>query len=282
MSHKRKPIVIYTYDFDLGIGGIKVLHHLCHLLNESGRESYLMPIYWRDEFITFYDNTPIVTEEIIKDLKKCIVVYPEIIKGNPLNSDNVIRWMLGPLEEDKFITYGKNDKIFWYMDYYYTDKLGHRDNKLFVSEFHEEIFYDKGLNRDGSAYCIRKCQNPEFVHPRDSVEITRAMAGNYNLLSEIFNSIKTFYCYDNYTFLAIQAALCGCISVVIPDKSQNKSPDQWRGGSDLTRYGIAYGLDEIPRAIETFDLFRQEIDKIKLSVKRDVLTFIEKCDSIFN
>jgi len=280
--NKVKPIVIYTYDFDLGIGGIKVLHHLCHLLNESGRESYLMPIHWRDEFITFYDNTPIVTEEIIKDIKNCIVVYPEIIKGNPLNSDNVIRWMLGPLEEDKFITYGKDDKIFWYIDYYYTDKLGQRENKLFVSEFHEDIFYDKNQTRKGSAYCIRKCQNPEFIHPKDSIEITRSMAPNYNLLSEIFNSVETFYCYDNYTFLAIQAALCGCISIVIPDKSQNKTPDEWRDGSNLTKYGIAYGLDEIPRAVETLPKFRQEIDNIKLEMKQDIETFIKKCDLLFN
>ncbi len=81
-----KPIVIYTYDFDMGVGGIKVMHKLCHLLNEMGYESYLMPIHLRNEFFTYYENTPIVTEEILNDIENCIVIYPEGIKYNPLNS----------------------------------------------------------------------------------------------------------------------------------------------------------------------------------------------------
>ena len=80
-----KPIVIYTYDFDMGIGGIKVMHKLCHMLNEMGHESYLMPIHIRNEFLTYYDNTPVVTEEILNDIENCIVIYPEGIKYNPLN-----------------------------------------------------------------------------------------------------------------------------------------------------------------------------------------------------
>jgi hypothetical protein len=31
-----KPFVIYTYDYDPGVGGIKVMHKLCHLLNQIG------------------------------------------------------------------------------------------------------------------------------------------------------------------------------------------------------------------------------------------------------
>ena len=39
-----KPIVIYTYDYSPGVGGIKVMHKLCDMLNANGCESYLMPI----------------------------------------------------------------------------------------------------------------------------------------------------------------------------------------------------------------------------------------------
>jgi hypothetical protein len=39
-----KPFIIYTYDYSIGSGGIKVMHKLCDLLNKNGFESYLTPV----------------------------------------------------------------------------------------------------------------------------------------------------------------------------------------------------------------------------------------------
>lgn len=273
------PIVIYTYDFDMGIGGIKVMHKLCHLLNKMGYESYLMPIHVRNEFLTYYNNTPIVTEEILNDIENCIVIYPEGIKYNPLNSKNVIRWILGPPRDEDIITYGKDDMILWYMDYYYLDHVGQKENQLFITEFHEDIFFNQNKKRHGSSYCIRKCKDPKFIHPEDSVFIPYHAGSDLIGLSNLYNHTEKFYCYDNYTFLSVQAAMCGCISIVVPDGTKTK--EEWLTGSKLNKYGIAFGEDDISRAIETLPLLYEEIDNINLEMYKQINIFINKCKNKF-
>jgi len=274
-----RPIVIYTYDFDMGIGGIKVMHKLCHMLNKMGYESYLMPIHIRNEFLTYYDNTPIVTEEILNDIENCIVIYPEGIKYNPLSSKHVVRWMLGPPREEDIITYSKDDMILWYADYYYLDHVGQKDNQLFILEFHEGIFFNQNKKRNGSSYCVRKCKNPKFIHPEESIFIPYHAAGNLLGLADLYNHTEKFYCYDNYTFLPVQATMCGCISIVVPDGTKTK--EEWINGSKLSKYGIAYGEDDISRAIETIPLLYKEIDNINLEMYKQINIFINKCKNKF-
>ncbi len=263
----------------MGIGGIKVMHKLCHLLNELGYPSYLMPIHMGPTFNIYYDNTPLVTQEIVNNLSDCIVIYPEGIRYNPLGSKHVVRWILGPLDENVANTWQDSDMIMWYMDYYYNDVYGQRDNQLFVAESHTNIFYNQNLIRSGSSYCVRKCKNPKYVHPTNSNFIPYHAAGNLVELSNHFNTIEKFYCYDNYTFLYIQAAMCGCISIVVPDG--NKTKQEWINGSRLNKYGIAYGEDDIDRAIETLPLLYQEIKQIDLDTEKQIHIFINNCKELF-
>lgn len=274
-----KPIVIYTYDFDLGIGGIKVMHKLCHMLNNLGYESYLMPIHMNPTFKVYYDNTPVVTQEIVNNLRDCIVIYPEGIQYNPLGSKYVVRWILGPLDEAVAATWQTTDMILWYMDYYYKNEYGHQNNQLFVTEAHTDIFYNYNSVRTGTSYCIRKCKDPKFIHPEDSIFIPYHAAGNLIELSNHFNRVEKFYCYDNYTFLSVQAAMCGCISIVVPDGSKTKQ--EWISGSRLNQYGIAFGEDDIDRAIETLPLLMQEIKQIDLDTEQQIHIFINKCKELF-
>jgi hypothetical protein len=272
--------VIYTYDYSPGVGGIKVMHKLCDMLNANGFEAYLMPIHIRDDFYTCSDyNTPLVTQEILDDLDNAVVIYPEGILYNPLNAKNVVRWILGMFDKNAAGTYGKDDLIYWYMDYYYNDHLGQKENQLFISEFHSEMFINANYERTGSCYTVRKSKSMTNVHPEDSIFIPFEAAGNLIELAELFNRTERFYCYDNYTFLFTQAAMCGCISVVIPDGTKTK--EEWLNGSRLYKYGIAYGEDDIPRALATLPLMFREIDQIKLEMNEQVIKFTEHCQNYF-
>ena len=272
--------VIYTYDYNPGVGGIKVMHKLCDMLNANGFEAYLMPIHIRDDFYTCSDyNTPLITQEILDDLDNAVIIYPEGIQGNPLNAKNVTRWILGPFDPQAAKTYSKSDLVYWYMDYYYNDYLGQRDNQLFISEFHSERFTNVGYERTGSCYTIRKANPTTLIHPEDSIFIPFNAAGDLIGLAELFNRTERFYCYDNYTFLFTQAAMCGCISVIIPDGTKTK--EEWLNGSRLYKYGIAYGEDDIPRALSTLPLMFKEIEKIKLEMNEQVIKFTEHCQNYF-
>ena len=270
----KLKFIIYTYDYDHGIGGIKVMHKLCHIINELGYECYLYPIYMRNEFFTYYDNTPIITYEIIENLDNCVVIYPEGISGNPLNAKNVVRWILGPIDINSYKTYKNSDLIFYYMKYYQVDN--ENDDILFIPEFHSDIFYDNNNGvRNGSCFAVRKCKDPKFIHPINSVEISWTGAGKLSNLADLFRSKELFYCYDNYTFLYTQAAMCGCIPIVIPDG--NKTKEEWINGSELHKYGVAYGIDEIEHAKNTRHLLLELIKDEKIKAIKNVITFIDKC-----
>jgi hypothetical protein len=275
-----KKFVIYTYDYSPGVGGIKVMHKLCDMLNSNGSEAYLMPIHIKDDFYTCSDyNTPLITQEILNDLDNTVVIYPEGIQGNPLNAKNVVRWILGPFDQQAAETYSKSDLVYWYMDYYYNDYLGQKDNQLFILEFHSDIFTNMNYERKGSCYTIRKAKPTTLIHPTDSFFIPFEAAGDLTGLANLFNRTERFYCYDNYTFIFTQAAMCGCISIVIPDG--NKTKDEWLNGSQLYKYGIAYGEEDIPRALETLPMMFDEIEKIKLEMHKNVFKFIKHCQNYF-
>ena len=101
-----------------------------------------------------------------------------------------------------------------------------------------EIFKDYNLQRKGSCYAIRKCENPKFIHPPNSIEIKWNDAGNYELLIHLFNTTDTFYCYDDTTFLSVQAAMCGCTSIIVPSKY---TKNEWTEKSpEICRYGVVH------------------------------------------
>ena len=78
-------------------------------------------------------------------------------------------------------------------------------------------------------------------------------------LLKLFNTHKTFITYDNNTFHSTQAALCGAISIVIPDGKLNEK--EWRN-STKREYGVAYGNSEeqINFALNTTDDLKKIIE----------------------
>ena len=275
-----KPFIVYTYDYSPGVGGIKVMHKLCDMLNTNGFEAYLMPIHIRDDFYTCSDyNTPLITQEVFDNLDNAVVIYPEGIQGNPLNAKNVVRWILGPSHQHDAETYSKFDLVYWYMDLYYNDYLGQKENKLFISEFHSNLFKDMGYKREGSCYTIRKANPTTFIHPEDSFFIPYEAGNDLVGLANIFNKTKKFYTYDTYTFLSVFAAMCGCISITVPKPGLDKNT--WINGSRLSKYGLAYGEEDISRALKTLPLFFNEIEQMNLEMNEQAIKFIEHCQNYF-
>ena len=77
------------------------------LPNSRFLESYRLPVQnpYSMPNISFYSSYRI-------DLKKTIVIYPEIVKGNPLMAKNVVRWLLYhyPYANDNS-AFSKNDLL---------------------------------------------------------------------------------------------------------------------------------------------------------------------------
>lgn len=278
-----KKFLISTHGFDMGIGGLKVLHKLCHLLNERGQDAYLIPLDFNQPF-GVYDNynTKMVTQEILDNLNDVIVIYPESWYGNYLNAPNVVRWMIGFPSEVHINTWSDSDLWFWYLPFYITDKYNkNKDNILYIGEQHREIFYDMNLNRSGSCWSLRKAKDyitpKDYIHPKDSLFIPYHAAGDLLSLSNIFNSKDIFYCYDNYTYISIQSLMCNTDTVIIP---HNKTKEEFFNGYRLNKY-LAYGLDDLDRARSLRSEFFKELDEIEQDTLKQIDLFIDKCYDYF-
>jgi hypothetical protein len=93
-------------------------------------------------------------------------------------------------------------------------------------------------------------------------------------LLKLFNTHKTFITYDNNTFHSVQAALCGAISIVIPDGKLNEK--DWRN-STKRKYGIAYGNNEeqINFALNTVDDLKKIIES-ELIRSQEEISFLRQ------
>lgn len=279
----NKKFLISTHGFDMGIGGLKVLHKLCHLLNEAGQDAYLIPVNF-DQPFGIYDryNVKMVTQEVLDNLNDTIVIYPESWYGNYLNAPNVVRWMIGLPSESHINTWSDSDLWFWYVPFYITEKFNkNKDNFLYIGEQHRDVFYDMGLDRSGSCWSLRKAQDyitpNDYVHPKDSVFIPYHAAGNLIELSKLFNSKEIFYSYDNYTYISIQSLMCNTDTVVIPHK---KTKQEFFNGARLHKY-LAYGINDLKRAKSLRSEFFDELDKIEEETLQQLNIFIDKCYDYF-
>lgn len=296
----KRKFIIYTPSFDEFNGGVIVLHKLCDMLKKSGEKSYLWsyrkPYYnlktlfmqkkiklnyllqksFR-EFKTFEKfNTPLAK---YCDLEDSIVVYPEIILDNPLQSKNIVRWFLyKPGVVTGKINYTDNELYFYFQEAFNDSTINpNSNNKLQISHLRDDIyFHKKNTTRKGSCYLLKKGRNRKIIHNlKDSILIDDL---SHEKISEIFNSVKYFISYDTYSMYSRYAVLCGCTSIVVPEKGVDK--ENWRPEEEL-RYGIAYGFDDLDYANKTkkyvySSLKKQEKESI-ISVKK----FIVKCENHF-
>jgi len=306
--------VIHSLQFNEKAGGVVALHHLCHLLNKKGVKAYMYfnPNYYlsikriiklllfyfglkRKYFIDYkhlkvgvinafkllkynrFKNFITPTSSKIKN--ETIVIYPEITDGNPLNASNVVRWFLHkPGFHTGTVNYGKNELYFFNQKSFNDININpNTDTLLRIILIRDDIFYNKGLERQGSCYAIRKGKGKKIVHDlKDSVLIDNL---SLEEISMIFNTTEFFYSYDIKTMYYRYAVICGCKPIVIPDEGISK--EEWQPEEEL-RYGIAYGVNDLDYAENTKELFFKTLEKMKEENIFMIERFIEKCDSFFN
>jgi len=211
-------------------------------------------------------------------LSNAIVVYPEVVSGNPLKHKNIVRWFLHkPGYHTGTINFGEGELYFFY-DQHSDDPAinSEQTNKLSVVALNPAY---KNLNqsRSGSCYLVRKGKGKALVHDtRNSVKIDGL---SHAEVARIFNSSEFFYSYDEMTFYSQYAALCGCVSVVVPESYANR--EEWVLNHPIGRYGVAYGEADIPHALETAHLLEKHFaEQEEISIK-EVQNFIDKSINFF-
>ena len=298
----NKKFVIYTNGYNDNIGGIVVLHQLCDLLNKRGEQAYIwnryrplfnfkQPLRSLYLFFKYYKKmmkhgynmnprlkTPLATKA---DLEDAIVIYPEIVEGNPLQGKNVVRWLLHKpgFNSSGKIDFGKNDLFFYYLKAYDDSRFNKfPDNYLHIENIRRDTYTQTNFaERKGSCYIVRKAKNPQFIHDlSDSIQIDGL---SHQEMAEVFNKVKYCIAYDPYTMFSVYAVMCGCISIIVPESGVTK--EQWQP-SEEDRYGLAYGFDDVEYALATKEklLYRLEQKEIESNILVD--EFVSKCKNYFD
>lgn len=289
-TKKQLNFIIATPGFVPSSGGIIALHNLAKTIHEFNIPCKMFDFSGHKLSNEIFDLY--ATESDIND--STVVVYPEMVSGNPLNAKHVVRWILCELgvhcSADIYLTWGKNDFVYHYSTFD-SNKNVNCYNLLSPLCISPEL-QNQGKVRDGYCHIIRKAhkfhQSLEYIHPDDSLLIADAIP--QEILIHIFNTKKYLISYDPYSYISTMAALCGCISIIVPlkDTSRRKWLESLSTSAILEQYGeedlkgIAYGLTEVEYASSTLlDVKRQQnifVEYGKNSVKKfinDLIDFID-------
>ena len=294
----KRKFIIYTWPFDESAGGRIVCHLLCRRLNDIGEEAMV----WEGERKTIVDpwrlrdwlgtlrselrrlgrhfdtgpfNNPIAGH---RDLRGAIVVYPEILEGNLLGADAVVRWLLHrPGHFTGKAIYGPDDLIFFYQEAF-NDPAINPDptNRLTLTWFNDAYRQTNFGERRGSAYLLRKGKGRPIVHDlTDSVCVDDM---SHEERAAVFNRVERFYSYDLYCMFGIYAAMCGAVPIFVPEPGVSKrewTPDEqdWNGQ--------AYGEDDVPWAVATRGKLMERIDTVRAEQDDMLRRFVAKCRAAF-
>lgn len=295
--------IIYTPVYRDNSGGIIVLHKLASVLRSMGYSAKIWPqpkpslheLRKRNGWkklkrwikLRFWSNT---TQKELKspykleiahnkDIRNSIIVYPEIISGNPLGAKRVVRWLLNkPGLISGKIDFGDDDLFFYYNEHFNDWSINpNKEHHLNVSEPMIGTYVEKNHGeRKGQCYMVRKGRDRPLIYHDDGALKVDGLT--HEELAEIFNQYKYFICYDLYTMYCRYAAMCGCIPVVMPEKGISK--EDWRP-EIFNRYGIAYGWDDINWAIESRGQLLDFISKSEQLGYDSVKKFISIAEDYF-
>lgn len=221
---KSPVFYIYTPDYTPYSSGIRVLHILCDKLNGLGFESYVVSKVVSEDF-----NTPVLSQEIIERHKQQgrmqITIYAESEMGNPLQSTNVIRWLLnkpnffyqnwfGQFDENEFIVH--HDEVFrphWIQSKWQF--IPHVDRTLFntknVAEKREGlIIYSHRVKINEKL--------PDWVTKIDYISSRHRKTPSE--CAELYKKASALVVYERAAAHA-EAGLCGCPTIFRESENYN-------------------------------------------------------------
>ncbi|WDM87923.1 glycosyltransferase [Pseudomonas asiatica] len=267
LAKRPQPYYIYAPNYRRSSSGIRVLHMLCDALIRSGYEAYVTAEELCSEFMT-----PRLTDAVIEAHRaqgvEPIVVYPEIVDGNPLQGGVVVRYIMnrpGFIEGEG--QFAEEDILYAYSRDLLQENMPD-DRVMLLPPFDRRVFClpDNPEKRIPGKVCYYQGRRGELsvdlsMLPPDAVEITPQWPASWAGLADLFQQCETFYCCGS-SALATEAGLCGCLTVVIVKDDAPRI-----GIAETQSPGAAWGTapEELKRARESLpsvhDIWKQlEVD----------------------
>lgn len=299
-------------------GGPIVLHKLCQLLREQGEDAYIFNYGGISDsrILFFLKYFKFIIHEILKicyirilpnsevakrnyagytyfPVKGCphwykpwvgddtIVVYPDVVYGNPMHAQKVVRYMLyyNRFPGDN-AWYQKSDLFFSYREQFNDSKLNPTCRILQIFSFDSDLYKRTNFGkRHGNCYFIRKGSDRTDLPQKFDGPVLDTLKETEKV--RILNQCERCYSYDTQSFYSIIASLCGCLSIVVPE--QGKTRKDYVTPEDHS-IGVAFGEspEEIKYALDTQGEIVAGIKRAFERNKMYVTSFISTCKNYFN
>lgn len=226
------------------------------------------------KLVSGYLDTPIAT---YKELRQAIVVYPESFNGNLLRSKRVVRWLLhSPGFINKNVDFDKAEELFYYQEAFKGEYVLSPDRRLYVFMCRHDCYYppEKSTVRKDKCYIIRKGRYYGLSAQKFREEDKTVVDGlSHAEIGEIFRKYKYLISYDTNTFYTDYAVLCGCVPVILKPPMMPEEEFSLLCGEP--RPGIAFGYDDIERAVNTREDLLRRIQENEKRQDSDIKNFIE-------
>lgn len=288
--------VVATLDYSERCGGCQVLHRLCDQLNVIYADVRDTPLCYlanlRQMNVNAGYKTPLLPPWLSPN--EGIVIYPEIVTGNPLRAKRVINWILyfpethgGPPTSQ----FSRENLIACFSSSFCAgfDDAEFKKVPLRLHDYGFEYFLNAappGTNKSGALTCRRK---DSFNSPRlGKIQVSENFSVPENPISdggkrsrvEQFARAESFHSMDPVTFLSVEAAMAGTLSVVVPVPGVDK--EEWMDAvGDERQFGVAYGDDDIPRARASLPCVLPHLRNLASQERDGLAEFVQQAISYF-
>lgn len=289
-------------------GGNIVLHKLAFEIANRGHNVYIFtePHYKQknieiipSNYVVSNDKTFFTWEPITFPIDKTIVIYPQTTIGNPLNINNVCRWILYHTQYDIETSYGDKDIYFNFGEFKTFNNK--EKGKLTIFDYNFDKLYVTNNQRQGFCHLLHK-NTPEnssdilkFFNSKDLGEFKTIMKYDIDYLRNELNKYEYFLTYDKKSFFTVAAILCGCKAIILDahnkveffenafvkssEYSNTLTPTEYRLKNPIQMFGVAYGIEDISWANKTIDFATghlKELEKIDNKTVDNFIKFWEK------
>jgi hypothetical protein len=199
MERKKYIICAPLYS---GSAGVRVLYMLRDILEEKGFDAKIFCLSKNTQ-----TDLSVFTKKITNDNRKNdIVVYPEIVAGNPLRIRNVARLILFyPGRNGGMRRYHKSEMLFTYHPEFMPDA-----DILTIPWIDESLFNNPGYERTQDCCFVYKGGRWKDVKELNNLPtITMRWPESREKLADLLKHTKTLYSFDNASAVLEEALLCG-------------------------------------------------------------------------
>lgn len=277
------PYYIYALDYRETSSGICALHYLCHALNLEGFEAYVTGANVRNEQL----KTPLLTDEVMErhatEQRVPIAVYPEVVTGNPLGAQSVVRYMLnreGVINGNK-VEAGENDLFFYYSSAFTPTTSGEYDF-LTVPVLDTEIFTIPKIQYPRTVSYLYLNRIPieavDFSLLPENVEIlSMATPLSHDQLAKKLQVANVLYSFELSGTCTV-AMLCGCpaVKLNLPGFEHLGFSEQNLGVLKGAGYSRSTDSDAIEAARQSLPRVVEVYEEIEREFWRQLSVFSEK------